>query len=181
MYCIRVSTDLIEDPKHQKGAEHCAEAHAQQECRREHKHYDVPHDAIDRRHQQGAKQIPDTHEKRRFQDAEGGVFKPCQQRKGIQQNDAVQNCRTNKHCSEQRPENVFAPHSAQHKAIRSQETADCQQDKPEFCGRLKIFPERLKKHPGQTIVPIFRHFERDVEQCGRRSPYGNDGQAAHEP
>ena len=67
------------------------------------------------------------------------------------------------------------------KAIRSQETADCQQDKPEFCGGLKIFPERLKKHPGQTIVPIFRHFERDVEQCGRRSPYGNDGQAAHEP
>ena len=94
MYCIRVSTDQIEDPKHQKGAEHGAEAHAQQECRREHKHYDVPHDAIDCRHQQGAKQIPDTHEKRRFQDAEGGVFKPCQQRKGIQQNDAVQNCRT---------------------------------------------------------------------------------------
>ena len=141
----------------------------------------VKNDAIDCRHQQGAKQIPDTHEKRCFQDAEGGVFKPCQQRKGIQQNDAVQNCRTNKHCREQRPENVFAPHSAQHKAIRSQETADCQQDKPEFCGRLKIFPERLKKHPGQTIVPIFRHFERDVEQCGRRSPDGNDGQAAHEP
>ena len=42
VYCIRVSTDQIEDPKQQKGAEHGAEAHAQQECGREHKHDDVP-------------------------------------------------------------------------------------------------------------------------------------------
>ena len=58
MYCIRVSTDQIEDPKHQKGAEHGAEAHAQQECRREHKHYDVPHDAIDREHNQFKDLVP---------------------------------------------------------------------------------------------------------------------------
>ena len=41
VYCIGVSTDQIEDPKHQKGAEHSAETHAQQERRREHKHDDL--------------------------------------------------------------------------------------------------------------------------------------------
>ncbi len=137
--------------------------HAQQECRREHKHYDVPHDA---KIAAISRVKTDTGHPREtlFSGCEGGVFKPCQQRKGIRRtmpyrtaapiSTAVSSARK-----------CFRSTFAQHKAIRSQETADCQQDKPEFCGGLKNFQERLKKHPGQTIVSIFRHFERDVEQC----------------
>ncbi len=123
------------------------------ECRREHKHYDVPHDAIDRRHQQGAEQIPDTHEKRCFQDAEGGVFKPCQQRKGIQQNDAVQNCCTNKHCSEQRPENVFAHIRRSTKPSAARKLPTASRISQSFVAGLKFSRNAFKKHPGQTIVP----------------------------